>query len=261
MSKQHFFIANSKQGMRYASVAYIYLGDLTSLFRYFCAGRQPANDEEIDKEVEIPATVLPSTASPRKIAAFRSCAWLCASIVRSAEAFQPVCAIRIEEYRAPVRSYKIAPPLHAEIVGFRQEAARKTARTHSVSIAAAPFRGRRKSEFQIEMRPADSRRLFEQVHRGRSEEKKTSICLPFTASLVDDAAQLLKDLRRAVYLIQNHQLVVMICEVLARSESLARSFRLQGRGRQSPAARRSRARELFFPIGVGQKGHSWNVTQ
>ena len=54
MSKQRFLIANSKQGMRYASVAYIYLGRLDQpLPDISVPGRQPANDQEIDKKVEI----------------------------------------------------------------------------------------------------------------------------------------------------------------------------------------------------------------
>ena len=130
MSKQCFLIANSKQGMRYASVAYIYLGRLDQpLPDISVPGRQPANNQEIDKKVEIPGDRLAiDSQAPRKIGGIQKLRLVMCQ-------HRPVASKRLSRYAQSelrnvalqVGSYKIAPPLHAEIVGFRQKTAWKTA--------------------------------------------------------------------------------------------------------------------------------------
>jgi hypothetical protein len=76
--------ANSEQGMRYASVAHVDFGRLNQpLPDISVPGPQPANNQEIDKEVEIAGDRLAIDSQPRaRLAAFRICPWLCASIVQ-----------------------------------------------------------------------------------------------------------------------------------------------------------------------------------
>ena len=115
-----------------------------------------------------------------------------------------------------VRAYEIAPPLKAAIVRLCQEARRKPApHPQRIYRLRAGLKNVERSEFQI----GDSTRqalsgLLEQAHGGRSQEQKPSIGFSLAASPVNNAAELLKDLRRPVDLIEDDQLVFVVFEVL-----------------------------------------------
>jgi hypothetical protein len=73
---------------------------------------------------------------------------------------------------------------------------------------------------------------------------------------------LLKDLRRAVYLIENHQLVVMICEVLVRVRELGAVifvFKVEVDRILQPGDLERES--CLSRLAWAQKGHGWDVTQ
>jgi hypothetical protein len=104
--------------------------------------------------------------------------------------------------------------------------------------------------------------LPEQVHSGRSKEKKSSVGFSTAASPVNDAAERLEYLRRPVYLVQDHQLVFMISQVLTGIRELhpiVLVLKIEVNG--FPLLGNLQRQRRFSRLARAQKGHRWIVLQ